>query len=193
MKAFSKYLFLSQVSLMGLLIVCCLLLPSVVIDNGGVSNFGNHIRTVVFYILSFSLCTLFLGLAARVQAQLSGQRNGTTYLLLFLALLELLVLLSTFPRHISYTYSDIHDYIGIVLFGYELVISIWLTLKHISRQKIALIGAEVSGSLVALLSIVKVIHFLFVGQLVGGVAFGILLYYALPAITAASLKSETKQ
>jgi hypothetical protein len=66
-------------------------------------------------------------------------------------------------------------------------------LKHISRQKIALIGAEVSGSLVALLSIVKVIHFLFVGQLVGGVAFGILLYYALPAITAASLKSETKQ
>ncbi|HUD05949.1 MAG TPA: hypothetical protein VMR18_03510 [Candidatus Saccharimonadales bacterium] len=181
-KEVKKYLLLSQASLLGLLLICCLIIPSVVIKNGGVSNFGNHRSTIVIYILSFSLCIVFLCLAASALLKHKASYNFIGYLLFFLALQELLVLISTFPRHISFMFSDIHDYLGIVLFTYQLVLSIWFILKIKNYKSTLILIGEFLGNTIGLLSILKVIHFLFIGQFIGAIGFGVLLVTCLPTI-----------
>src|SRR5271156_6610835 len=109
-----KYLWLSQISLFLSLIICCLIIPSVVIRNGGVSNFGNSRKTIVLYILGFSLCMFFYCLAANLLYE-SKKVKKSAKMFWILAGLNLLVLISTFPRHISYRFSEIHDYLGIAL------------------------------------------------------------------------------
>jgi succinate-acetate transporter protein len=183
MEKIKKYLWYSQASLFILLIICCLIKPSVVVKNGGVSNFGNYKSTLILYVLSFSLSIIFLLLASR---QITKNRSliYIARLLQVMAGLEFLVLVSTFPRHISFTYSDIHDYIGIALFAYEFFLAIWfiVSLKKLSLNII--FAFQVLGSIIGLLSILKIIHFLFFGQLVGAMSFGLLLILSLPVIIA---------
>jgi hypothetical protein len=181
MNNLKRYLWLSQLSLFSLLIVCTLIIPSVASSNGGVSNFGNHSSTIVLYILAFALCSGFLLMSARILTK-DKVNKVIGYILIVLALLELLVLVSTFPRHLSWTYSVIHDDIGIALFGYQFLISIWLVLKLKKIKNILLFLVEFIGSLIALLTILKLFHLLFIGQMIGSVGFGILLAMSLPAI-----------
>jgi hypothetical protein len=190
MKNFAKDLWISQISLITLLVICCFIVPSVVKSNGGVSNFGNHRSTVVLYSLAFSLCVIFLSLAAIQLKKLNSEHGRKAVSLIVLAGLELLVLISTYPRHISYTYSAIHDYIGIALFLYQLILAIWFVFKLRNNKTIALLVAQFLGSTIGLLSILKIIHFLFVGQVIGAAAFGILLAGTMPRIITASLEIE---
>jgi hypothetical protein len=158
----------------------------VVITNGGVSNFGNYRSTVILYVAGFSLCIIFLCQAAWLLFQASLRKGAV--LIVLLSILILAVLLSTFPRHISYGYSELHDYLGIALYQYELGLSIWFIARFPNRFNVLTFIVEVIGSLVGLLSIVKVIHFLFVGQIIGGIAYGILFIRVLPAIIEAAQK-----
>ncbi|HUC96033.1 MAG TPA: hypothetical protein VMR76_03735, partial [Candidatus Saccharimonadia bacterium] len=96
--------------------------------------------------------------------------------------LNFLVLISTFPRHFSFTFSDIHDDLGIALFAYEFFISIWFVLRLKTIQSVSLLILEILGSLIGLLSIIKIIHFLFIGQMIGALGFGLLLVSCLPNI-----------
>lgn len=180
MKDVKKYLWLSQISLWGLLVICTLIIPSVAISNGGVSNFGNHLSTVILYTLSFSLSALFLGLAAAALTRISRNLQTMAGLLLLLGLLELLVLISTFPRNISWTYSEIHDDLGIVLFAYEFMLAVWFVIKRKSNNTIAIFLIEFIGSLIALLTVLRFFHLLFVGQAIGGLGFGLLLITCFP-------------
>ncbi len=180
MNEIKKYLLFSQLSLNGLLAICCLIIQSVVIHNGGVSNFGNHESTVALYTLGFILCAFFLSIAGWKLLKMKPKSTRPAYLLFVLSLLDVLVLISTFPRHISYTYSDIHDDLGIVLFVYYLFLSIWFVLRLKSYTTTSIFIAEIIGSIIGLLSITKVIHFLFIGQFIGGLAFGILLIICFP-------------
>lgn len=182
MNEIKKYLWLSQVLLVGLLIVCCFIIPSVVVRNGGVSNFGNHTSTVVPYTLSFSLSIIFLVLAGYKTQKLNPNLSRIAWMLFVLGFLTLLVLLSTFPRHISFAYSDLHDDLGIALFAYEFFVSVWLVLQKKSVKTYTFIFIQALGSIVGLLSILKVVHFLFIGQLVGTVGFSLLLVTTLPDV-----------
>lgn len=175
------YLWLSQLSLFILLIVCTFIIPGVASSNGGVSNFGNHSSTIVLYILAFSLCSGFLLISARILVR-DKANQIVGYLLIVLALLELLVLISTFPRHLSWTYSVIHDDIGIALFGYQFIISIWFVIKLNNLKTTLVFLVEFIGSIIALLTIMKFFHLLFIGQMIGAVGFGILLAVSVPAI-----------
>ena len=187
-----KYLWLSQVFLFGALLVCCLIEPSVMIKNGGFSNFGNYAPTVVSYILGFALNIVFISLAARTLLKIDRSLLKAASLLFILAFLTLLVFLSTFPRHISWTYSDIHDYLGIALFAYEFILSVWFVIKQKSRTAIYLLLTKSVGSIIGLLSILKVIHFLFIGQIIGTVGFSLLLVTCLPRIIEADIVSGEK-
>lgn len=182
-----KDLLYSQVSLTGLLI-CSLIIPSVVFKNGGVSNFGNHLSTVAPYTLSFLLSALFLCLAANKIAKLSKDFLYIAYGLVILSILQILVLISTFPRHISYTYSDIHDDLGIALFAFAFIVSLWLVRRIKNYKTVGLLLFQIAGSLIGLLSILKIIHFLFIGQMIGALGFGLLLVILLPRIIEGDIK-----
>jgi hypothetical protein len=184
----TRCLWISQIVLAGLLALCSAIAPSVVSSDGGVSNFGNRLTTVVPYTLSFTLCALFLSLAAVALTKIRPDQQWCALALVGVAVLDLLVLVSTYPRHIDLLYSEIHDDLGIALFMYEFVLSIWLSLRGWGPQAAVFFSIEVGGSLVGLLSILKVVHLLYYGQIVGGVGFGLLLVRVLPGILAADLQ-----
>lgn len=192
MKDVQKYLWWSQISLFSLMVICSLIMPSVAISNGGVSNFGNHLSTIVFYILSFSLGALFLGLAAAELLKISRALRKMAGLLLIMALLYVLVLISTFPRHISWTYSEIHDYLGVVLFAYEFMLAVWFVLKRRNIKIIMMFTIEFIGSLIALLTVLNFFNLLFVGQAVASLGFALLLVTCFPAMAEAAFTNKEK-
>ena len=187
-------LLLSQSSLFGFLILCSLLKPQVVKDNGGVSNFGKYKLTIAFYILGFLLEIILLWIAGNRLAKLSKYFRNYSWLIKFLSVLTLLVFISTFPRFISNIYAMIHDDLGIALYSYEFLISFWLVVA--TRKWLAGIwlAIESAGSLIGLLSILKIIHLLFVGQFIGTFSFGVFLVYIFPIViiqTASKLNNES--
>jgi len=190
-KQLNNYLWLSQISLVLFLVICTSIIPSVAAKNGGVSNFGNHSSTIILYILGFSLCIIFLYLASRVVLKLDSNLQWQSICLVVLAFLYFLVLISTFPRHISFTYSDIHDYLGIVLFIYQFFLSIWLLRKNHNLTLVLFFCIESGGSIVGLMSILKVVDLLYVGQMIGGLGFGLVFVIAFPEYIETSLNSRT--
>jgi hypothetical protein len=192
MKALQKYLWLSQVSLFGGLLICCLILPHVATTGGGVSNFGNHKSTIVLYTLSFSLSALFLCMAARLLLRKSPSLRRMAGLLLLLALLNVLVLVSTFPRNINATYFDLHNDLAIILFVYEFALSVWFVLRRTSSRAVSIFLIEFIGSMIGLLTILKFFHLLFIGQAIGGLGFGLLLVTCLPGMVASVLANPEK-
>ncbi len=189
MKDVKKYLIFSQASLLILLGVCTLIIPSVAEKEGGVSNFGNHISTVLLYSLSFVLEASLIYLAAikiqKIDKKLAYIAKG----LIVLSVLLLVLLISTFPRHISYTFSAIHDYIAIVLYSYQFLIGLWIITKKYNSKLLVFIIIQMIGSAISLLSILKYIDFLYVGQIVGSVGFSLVLIYGLPDVISKEAKS----
>jgi hypothetical protein len=185
MATVTRCLWISQIALTSLLALCSCIAPSVVSSDGGVSNFGNQLTTVVPYTLSFSLSVLFLTFAAAALARVRPDRKWYGLALVGVAVLDLLVLVSTYPRHINLSYSELHDDLGIALFAYEFVWSIWLLIRGWGREAVGLFLIEVGGSLVGLLSILKIVHLLYYGQIIGGIGFGFLLVRVFPRIVGA--------
>ena len=185
MATVTRSLWISQIALTSLLALCSCIAPSVVSSDGGVSNFGNRLTTVVPYTLSFSLSVLFLTFAAAALVRVRPDRKWYGLTLVGVAVLDLLVLVSTYPRHINLSYSELHDDLGIALFAYEFVWSIWLVIRGWGREAAGLFSIEVGGSLVGLLSILKIVHLLYYGQIIGAIGFGLLLVRVFPRIVGA--------
>jgi hypothetical protein len=181
----TRCLWISQIALSSLLALCSFIAPSVVSSDGGVSNFGNRLTTVVPYTFSFALCALFLSLAAAALVRVWPDRKLYGLTLVGVAVLDLLVLVSTYPRHVNLLYSEIHDDLGIALFAYEFVWSIWFVIRGWGPETATLFLIEVGGSLVGLLSILKIVHLLYYGQVIGAIGFGLLLVRVLPRIVDA--------
>jgi hypothetical protein len=173
-------LYFSQYSLFGFLLVCTLIFPAVFKNNAGASTFGNHLSTGVFYTLAFSLCSGFLCMSAVELHRVVPRGWRYPALLVVISALDLLVLVSTFSRRIGAVYSEIHDDLGIALYSYDFVLSVWLLATTKSKRSTLLFTVESVGSCVALLSILKVVHLLFVGQITGAIGFGLLLIEAFP-------------
>jgi hypothetical protein len=150
--------------------------------NGGVSNYGKYKQTVALYVLGFLLNIVFLWRASNQIVKLKNSNHSIRLLLQILAGLTLLVLISTFPRYLKTIYSTIHDDFGIALYSYEFLLSIWFILKIRTRLSVSLFTVEFLGSFIGLLSILKVIHLLYVGQFIGAAGFGALMVLIFPAI-----------
>lgn len=184
MNQFRKYLYLSQATLFVGLVICTAIMPSIAARNGGVSNYGNYLITFPLYTLAFGLNGLFFYLAAIAIPDAKTQSQFLVRALKVLSVSTFIVLLSTFPRHFSNVYSDIHDDLGIVLYGFYFLLSIWIVVKRRTHTTLLLLFVETVGSLIGLLSALKLIQLLFVGQMIGAVAFGLLLCVSLPSIVA---------
>jgi len=182
MNKFRIYLIISQLSIFILLSICSLIIPSVARTNGGVSNFGNYSSTVGLYSLGFSLCVLFLWLAADNILSKDLNFKKVAYAIFLIGFLYLMVLVSTFPRHLSFAYSRVHDYLGIALFVIEFLMSLWIIIKKHTNRSLGVFGLEIIGMLIGLLTILKFVHLLYVGQTVGTIGFGLLMIIYLPQI-----------
>jgi len=188
MQKFKRYLWLSQVNLFGWLILCSFIVSSVVFKNGGVSNYGNHYSTVVFYSAAFLGNIIYINLAADALLLLDRKFKYLVHYLNILCGLTLGVFISTFPRRFGMIFSDIHDKTSIALFSYELLLVLWLLFKRPSFETFAYTIIMIVGSLIGLLSAIHTIHFMFIGQMLGALGFALLLVLVLPKVIAKELE-----
>lgn len=190
---FKRYLWLSQINLIAWLLVASVLASSVVFTNGGVSNYGNHYNTVLFYSFAFLGGAIYIYLAAESLLLLNRRFKLLARYLSVLSALLLLVFVTTFPRRFGVIFSDIHDNVSKLLFGYEFLLAIWLTVKRLRPDTLAYLSVMVAGSLIGLLSSMHKLNLMFVGQVVGELGFSLLLVFVLPKVVAAEIKKPTKK
>ncbi len=193
MNKLKRYLFLSQANLFGWLILSSFIVSSVVFKNGGVSNYGNHYSTVIFYSIAFLADAIYTFLAAKSLMLMSPRFKYLSRYLRVLSVLLLLVFVTTFPRRFGIVYSDIHDNVSKVLFGYEFVLACWLVFERHTLETIGYMFVMTGGSLIALLSSLHVLHLMFVGQMLGAIGFALLLAIVFPKVIAQELKSKAKK
>ncbi len=155
----------AQVVLILPLALCAVLDPRVATSEGGISNFGNHVATVPLYALAFAgNALLTLGALSRLGRALARS-------LVVACSLELVVLASTFVRRFSFTWSYVHDYLGVAQFVAELVVSVLVVARRPGALAFGLVAVQVGGSLAGLGSALKVVHLLFWGQVVGSLGY----------------------
>jgi hypothetical protein len=185
MKKFKKYLLLSQLNLFGWLLVASVLASSVVFTNGGVSNYGNHYNTFVFYSFAFLASAYYMYLAAESLLLHNRRFKQLVRYLNFLCVLLLAVFITTFPRRFGDVFSDIHDNVSKVLFAYEFLLVVWLIIKRPKRDTFLYALLMIAGSIIGLLSSMHVLNLMFVGQMLGALGFGLLVVLVLPKVITA--------
>jgi hypothetical protein len=187
MEKFKRYLWLSQANLFIWLSIASVLASSVVIKNGGVSNYGNHYNTVLFYSIAFLADAIYLYLAAEALMLLNRRFKYLVRYLNVLCALMLLVFVTTFPRRFGVIFSDIHDNVSKVLFGYEFLLALWLMFRRLRPDTLAYLLIMATGSIIGLLSSMHKLNLMFVGQMMGQLGFALLLVFILPKVIAKDL------
>ena len=193
MENFKRYLVLSQIHLFAWLLLSSALVSSVVFDNGGVSNYGNHYSSVIFYSLAFLVSFIYLYLAANSLLKMNGKFLYLARCIKFLCVLLFLVFITTFPRRFGDIFSDIHDNVSKFLFFYEFLFAMWMLYKHTKLDAIFYLLIMTTGSLIGLLSSMHLLNLMFIGQMVGALGFALLLVLVLPKIVDADIKNHTQK
>ena len=87
------------------------------------------------------------------------------------AALELVVLATTFVRRYSFTWSLVHDDLGVAQFAAAAAVAVVIVARWPRGDALTFLVVQVAGSLLGLLSALRVIHLLFWGQVVGSLGF----------------------
>lgn len=165
--------------------ICVALHPGVVLksDEGGLSNYGVHLRTVVPYTVAFLAPSLASARGAHVVDRDDVSARRLRRVLRGYAVLLVATLLSTYPYQINATWKDIHVAVGVVLFVFELLATASVVRTLRGGRVVAAASAVVIGFVLAALTFVGAIHLLFVAQVVTGGAFAVVLVDATRAWT----------
>jgi hypothetical protein len=166
-----------QVAFVGFLAVSVALHPGFVLkgDEGGISNYGVHLVTVLPYTLAFGTCAgCSLAAAGRYPSADGAVRWFRSLLVVYSGLL-LLTLVSTYVYTLDTGLKDAHVAIGAVTVLFQTGASVAMCLHLRGRWDWWLLALQVAGTAVAGITLVGLAHLLFVGQAVAAVAFGVLL------------------
>ena len=87
-------------------------------------------------------------------------------------------------------FSDIHDNVSKVLFGYEFLMALWLVYRRPKKDTLGYGAIMAVGSIIGLLSSMHVFTLMFVGQMVGALGFALLLVNILPKVVAKDLRKK---
>jgi hypothetical protein len=167
-----------QFSLLAFLIVCVALHPGFVLkaNEGGLSNYGIHQKTVAAYTLALGAPALLSYLAAHLVTNSEATTHHFRQLLISYSGIALLTLLSTYSYSLNTALRDLHIVIGSVLIVFETVASVWMyRLLGNTRWNLQLLGVQLLGFVLAVLTLVGVLHVLFITQVLTCGAFAILL------------------
>lgn len=190
MQKLKRHLILSQINLFVWLGLSSVLVSSVVVKNGGVSNYGNYYSTFVFYSIAFLASSTYIYLAAESILLLNKKFKNLSRYLYLLSLLLILVFISTFPRRFGDVFSDIHDNISKVLFAYEFLLVAWALKRRPKLDTIFFTLIMASGSIIALLSSMHKLNLMFAGQMLGAFGFALILTISLPKIISDGYSSK---
>jgi hypothetical protein len=175
----------SQLILGFFLVLCTVLNPHYLFeqDEGGVSNFGTLHATIIPYSLAFWGSALLLLVAAYGMDTRDTLRKIMKRLILAVAVLLLLVVITTYPYKLNDTLSNIHGGISIVLLVTEMAGGVWIA-KRVQRDAFNsfILGVLGFGFLLALLATFGILHLLFIAQTLTSASFAVLLVRATEVV-----------
>jgi hypothetical protein len=144
--------------------------------EGGISEYGVHIKTAVLYTFAWAVLAGSNMRAARVCGGRGVRSRKVRNLLLFYSAATLPVLISTYFYSLDAVLKYIHYGFGAVLVVFMSAAAYWLyrQLPDVTWAR-AILWVQVLGSMAALLSIVGVFHVLFCAESISNVGCAILL------------------
>jgi hypothetical protein len=144
--------------------------------EGGISEYGVHVKTAVLYTIAWVVLACANMRAARACGGGGVRSEKVRKLLLTYSAVTFFVLVSTYFYSLDAVLKYIHYGFGAVLVVFMSVAAYWLfrQLADVSWAR-AVLWVQVLGSLAALLSIVGVLHVLFSAETISNVGCAVLL------------------
>jgi hypothetical protein len=144
--------------------------------EGGISEYGVHVKTAVLYTLGWVLLAGGNMRAARACGGRGVRSEKVRKLLLFYSAASLLVLVSTYFYSLDSVLSYIHYGFAAVLVVFMSTAAFWLyrQLPDVLWAR-AVLWVQLLGSIAALLSVVGALHVLFGAETISNVGCAILL------------------
>ena len=144
--------------------------------EGGISEYGVHVKTAVFYTIAWAVLAGGNMRAARICNGRGVHSEMVRKLLLFYSAVAFLVLISTYFYSMDATLKYIHYGLGAILVTFMSAAAYWLCRQLVDVPWArATLWVQVLGSAAALLSIVGVLHVLFCAETISNVGCAILL------------------
>jgi hypothetical protein len=143
-------------------------------NEGGISDYGVHLKTAIPYDLALACAALGAYLAATHARDSLHLLRGLRIVLRTYAILVAATLVSTFGYTLDQTQRDLHVGVGAVLSVFEVLASLWMYGERRGDQWLLLV--QLAGFALGALTIVGLIHLLFVSEIVTGLTFALLLY-----------------
>ena len=176
------YIAFSQLCLLSFVALCIALHPGLVLkwNEGGLSNYGIHVKTAVPYTLGFALCSFFTFATARTLPARSHLAKQMRLLLNVYGALVLFSMLSTYGYTLNTPLKLLHVVSGIAIILFGTGASLWMFARlRSSRSDSVWLAIQVAGFVLALIDFFNVLHVLFLAQLLTGVGFGFLVVHAV--------------
>jgi hypothetical protein len=178
----TRDLALGQIGFAFFIAICVALHPGLVLkaNEGGMSNYGVHLKTAFPYTVALSLPTV---LSFRAQSMLrpsdEASRTFRSLLRIYCVLIAL-TLLTTYAYTLDSVLKDVHDAVGIAITLFEAAASLWMYRRV--RLTFVLV-VQLVGFVLAVLTFAGVVHVLFLTQLLVGVTYAIFLVRTARALT----------
>lgn len=174
-KSPAGYFAAGQIILATCLVICTVLAPGYFFstNQGGISNYGTNNQTVGLFITGFTAAAVgAVAAASRLRAATMQLRQLRNYLFI-LAILYILVMLSTFSYKQNDDYRQLHEHVSLALFAYMAFMAVRLRLQSgADRHIAAAFGIFLLGLLLGLATLLGPLHTLFTAQVVSAAAFG---------------------
>jgi hypothetical protein len=144
--------------------------------EGGISEYGVHLKTALLYTLGWTVLAAGNMRAARACGGRGVRSAKVRKLLFFYCIATFFVLISTYFYSLDAVLKYIHYGFGAILVVFMSAAAYWLwrQLPDVSWAR-AILWVQLLGSIAALLSIVGVLHVLFSAESISNVGCAILL------------------
>jgi hypothetical protein len=177
-QSIKKYILISQLCLLLDLAICLILIPHFLFarNEGGMSNYGIHLKTVIPYSLGFLLAAFFVIRAALTIKNSSASLRRLRRLLICYFIILLLILISTYGYKTNIYLKDTHIVVTIATFWFELLSALWLCWVFLrDKMNIFLLVCQFIGLIIGSLTFFGSLHLLFTSQLITIITFGAIL------------------
>jgi hypothetical protein len=174
----TRWVILGEAAFLFFMGLSVLLHPGFVLAKreGGISEYGVHIKTALLYTAAWAVLAVANVRAARELDERHETSAKMRKVLFGYTAAILLVLLSTYVYSLDTVMRYIHYALGATLIVFMSWASYWLyRLRAKSPLARTLLWAQVLGSLAALMSILGVIHVLFAAETLSNVGCAVIL------------------
>jgi len=158
--------------------VCVALHPGFVLkgNEGGLSDYGVHIKTAVPYTLSLALLVLCNLRAAFLYPEGDRETRRLRFLMLTYCGVVGLILLSTYVYTLNGDLKDLHYGLGTLLMVVVAVGSVWMyRLRPPSATLRIFLVIQIVGDVLNLATAVGALHVLFLAEVLSNIGFALIL------------------